>query len=134
MKGKKLTVDEIIKGLDNLSYYHDEKGVHEFLRGAIGLIQEQKAEIERLTREEYEAYTFIKHKYGNQDAIMWSELVDGLYEFARVFSKEMAEKFAERLKESETIKEIAENGYIVSYVELCNKIDEIAKEFTEGKE
>lgn len=50
-KKKRPTIDEIIKGLDNLSFYHDEKGVHEFLRGAIGLIQEQKAEIERLTEE-----------------------------------------------------------------------------------
>ena len=51
MEEKKLTIDEIIKGLDNLSYYHDEKCVHEFLRGAIALIQDQKAEIERLTEE-----------------------------------------------------------------------------------
>ena len=48
--GKKPTIDEIIKGLDNLSYYHDEKGVHECLRGAIALIQDQKAEIERLAK------------------------------------------------------------------------------------
>lgn len=55
MDEKKLTAEEIINGLDNLSYYHEEKSVHGFLRGAIGLIQdlqsdnaEQKAEIERL--------------------------------------------------------------------------------------
>jgi hypothetical protein len=48
-KKKRLTIDETIKGLDNLSCYHDEKGVHEFLREAIALIQDQKQEIERLT-------------------------------------------------------------------------------------
>lgn len=50
-KKKKPTIDEIIKGLDNLSYYHDEKGVHEFLRGAIGLIQDQKQEISFLEKD-----------------------------------------------------------------------------------
>ena len=55
----------------------------------------------------------------------WDKTTKAVEERAR---KETAEKFAERLKESETIKEIAENGYIVSYVELCNKIDEICKE------
>lgn len=48
--------------------------------------------------------------------------------------KETAEKFAERLKESEPIKRIVDDGWIVSYVEICNVIDEICKEFTEGKE
>lgn len=55
-KEKKLIVDKIINGLDNLSYYHEEESVHGFLRGAIGLIQDlqsenakQKEEIERLT-------------------------------------------------------------------------------------
>ena len=55
-----------------------------------------------LSREEFEAYTFIKHKWGNQDAIKWSELVDDLYEFARKFSKETAEKILRRIKEIKT--------------------------------
>ena len=65
------------------------------------------------------------------------ERVDKIFndyaEYIKKVRKETAEKFAERLKESETIKEIAENGYIVSYVELCNKIDEICKEL-EGED
>ena len=82
-----------------------------------------------LTREEYEAYTFIKHKYGNQDAIKWSDLVDGLYEFARVFSKETAEKFAEMV--------LIEYGAFddkdkISLGELRRDINGILKGFTGG--
>lgn len=76
-----------------------------------------------LTREEYETYTFIKRKWGNQDAIKWSELVDGLYEFAREFSKETAEKFAERLK----AEAYADDGM---YYLTDSEIDEICKEIT----
>lgn len=47
--------------------------------------------------------------------------------------KETAEKFAERLKASKTIKAIFGEGWIFSYVEVCKEIDEIAKEFTEGE-
>ena len=36
--------------MDNLSCYHDEKGVHEFLREAIALIQDQKQEIELFSK------------------------------------------------------------------------------------
>lgn len=38
------------------------------------------------------------------------------------------EKFAERLKEKKHIKKIVNEGWIVSYVEICNDIDETLKE------
>lgn len=47
--------------------------------------------------------------------------------------KETAEKFRDRLKESKTIKAIFQDGWIFSYVEVCKAIDEICKEFTEGR-
>ena len=78
-----------------------------------------------LTREEYETYTFIKRKWGNQDAIKWSELVDGLYEFAREFSKETAEKFAEMLKEYAIYSK--RNGATYYSIEVA-ELDEIVKE------
>lgn len=81
-----------------------------------------------LTREEYDELQIGKDfNYGVHSG---ESNMTAYYENIRLpeVRKETAEKFAERLKESETIKEIAENGYIVSSVELCNKIDEIAKE------
>ena len=79
-----------------------------------------------LTREEYETYTFIKRKWGNQDAIKWSELVDGLYEFAREFSKETAEKFAERLKKHYPPR--TDKRCTLDDCYMLDKIDEICKD------
>lgn len=59
-----------------------------------------------LTREEYETYTFIKRKWGNQDAIKWSELVDGLYEFAREFSKETVREILQKVRSYTLDKEV----------------------------
>lgn len=43
--------------------------------------------------------------------------------------KETAKEFASKVKECKEIKELVELGYIVSYVDLCKEIDEIAKQF-----
>ena len=46
-----------------------------------------------------------------------------------VLTKEHLTKFAKRLKDNPKIKKIVDEGWIVSYVELCNAVDETLKEF-----
>ncbi len=41
-------------------------------------------------------------------------------------------QFTERLKDNPKIKKIVDEGWIVSYVELCNAVDETLKEFING--
>ena len=76
MQEKKPTIDEIIKGLDNLSCYHDEKGVHEFLRGVIALIQDQRKKIGFLEKDYRELHE-EKCKLQKENAEYERKLADG---------------------------------------------------------
>jgi hypothetical protein len=57
----------------------------------------------------------------------------GFFKFVDKVRKETVNKFVKMLKESEPLMDIVYRDYLVSYIELCDEIDEIAKEITEGK-
>ena len=90
-----------------------------------------QAELQDLNAKYYNEAKDLRRKLNNDGAIYSRLEVDGFIDKAR---KEAAEKFAERLKESKTIKAIFGEGWIFSYVEVCKAIDKICKEFTEKKE
>lgn len=124
MDEKKLTVEEIITGLDNLSYYHDEESVHGFLRGAIGLIQDLQSENERLndmkfTQEHCDLYS--------ENEFLRAELHRELSEHEEFAKKAKAE--IERLKNA--YREGLEQGKFdnqVKVAELQKQVDELKKE------
>ena len=53
---------------------------------------------------------------------------DRCFDFIKYIKEEALKQFAERLKEKPHIKKIVDEGWIVSYVEICNDIDETLKE------
>jgi muramoyltetrapeptide carboxypeptidase LdcA involved in peptidoglycan recycling len=65
----------------------------------------------------------------------WSKMLDkmGFFKFADKVRKETVDKFVKMLKESEPLMDIVYRDYLVSYIELCDEIDEIAKKATGGK-
>ena len=80
-----------------------------------------------LTNEEYK-----RLQRRQESCKTCEEIASGMVKKAR---KETAEKFAERLKESGEIKAISivKNGTLYPiYKAIVDRIDEIAKEFTEG--
>lgn len=50
------------------------------------------------------------------------------YQWCCKAHKQAIKELIKKLKESEYIKSIADNGYIVSYVKLCQAMDKVAKE------
>lgn len=81
-----------------------------------------------LTTEEYED---LKNKESllSKTALITKEELLMLHDNCKQARKQGIKEVIERLKESEYIKSIADDGYIVSYVELCQAIDKTAKEF-----
>lgn len=60
------------------------------------------------------------------------EIAEGVIEVVEKEETKLALKqFAERLKEKPHIKKIVDEGWIVSYVEICNDIDETLEEMIE---
>lgn len=53
---------------------------------------------------------------------------DRCFDFIKDIKEEALKQFAEMLKEKPHIKKIVDEGWIVSYVEICNDIDETLKE------
>ena len=77
-------------------------------------------EITRLNRVEAELQE-LNVKYYNEAKDLRRELKQA--------RKETAKEFASKVKECKEIKELVELGYIVSYVDLCKEIDELAKKY-----
>lgn len=52
----------------------------------------------------------------------------------QVMIEKTVREFAKEVKECKTIKVLVELGYIASYVDVCKEIDELLKEYENGKQ
>lgn len=85
-----------------------------------------------LTREEYEKLCKEKNDYKQRSQSFekrYEQLIQSSCEAITKARKGTAKEFASKVKECKEIKELVELGYIVSYVDLCKGIDEIAKQY-----
>lgn len=64
-----------------------------------------------------------------QDRDYWKNKTEILGNKLKQARKETAKEFALKVKECKEIKELVELGYIVSYIDLCKEIDELAEQY-----
>ena len=88
-----------------------------------------------LTSEQYSNYLILQtnHEFIRERAKELQADNERLYKnlgkLKESVRKETAKEFASKVKECKEIKELVEFGYIVSYVDLCKEIDELAKKY-----
>lgn len=101
IKNKKLTDEEVIKGLNELSQYTGLKiQIAQTLKEAIDLIKRQKSEIERLKSandEKFRQWDMLVEKIKTHYADLYNEAKDKLKAEAY---KEFAEKIKKSIKEN----------------------------------
>lgn len=104
----------------------------------ISTLKVQFANLEKELKKEQ-----IKHLYYRQDSQFKesriaelekenknkTDTITDLLKKQEFYEKEKLKQFAEMLKDNPKIKKIVDEGWIVSYVELCNAVDETLKEF-----
>lgn len=122
IKNKKLTDEEVIKGLNELSQYTGLKiQIAQTLKEAIDLIKRQKSEIERLKSandEKFRQWDMLAEKTKTHYADLYNEAKDKL-------KAEAYKEFAERLKRSTVMAVMGNKIYAVA---TSKGVDNLLKE------
>lgn len=128
MRNKKLTDEEVIKGLNELSQYTGLKiQIAQTLKEAIDLIKRQKSEIERLKSandEKFRQWDMLAEKTKTHYADLYNEAKDKL-------KAEAYKEFAERLKRSTVMAVMGNKIYAVA---TSKGVDNLLKEMVGEEE
>lgn len=128
MTDKKLTDEEIIKALTELSRYTGfQKKYTQVLNATLDLIKRQKSEIERLKSandEKFRQWNMLAEKTKTHYANLYNEAKDKL-------KAEAYKEFAERLKQSTVVAVMGNKTYAVA---TSKGVDNLLKEMVGEEE